>query len=119
MTRSRCLAQGLEVTPAAARLESYLAVRNMYLSTFQALGGMGLLLGTLGLAVVLLRSVWERRGELALVRALGYRRGGGGGGGGGALEVLAPHPQPLSPAGRGGRVAPLPLGSGGAEWRPD
>src|SRR5438034_8351483 len=46
----------------------------MYLSTFQALGGMGLLLGTLGLAVVLLRSVWERRGELALLRALGYRR---------------------------------------------
>jgi putative ABC transport system permease protein len=67
--------QGLEVTPTAERLASYLAVRNMYLSTFQALGGMGLLLGTLGLAVVLLRSVWERRGELALLRALGYRRG--------------------------------------------
>ena len=27
-----------------------------------------------GLAVVLLRSVWERRGELALLRALGFRR---------------------------------------------
>jgi hypothetical protein len=67
--------RGIEVTPTAERLESYLAVENMYLSTFQALGGMGLLLGTLGLAVVLLRSVWERRGELALLRALGYRRG--------------------------------------------
>jgi ABC-type antimicrobial peptide transport system permease subunit len=33
-----------------------------------------LLLGALGLAVVLLRSVWERRGELALLRALGFRR---------------------------------------------
>src|SRR5262249_4038250 len=40
----------------------------------QALGALGLLLGTLGLAVVLLRSVWERRGELALLRALGFRR---------------------------------------------
>src|SRR5207302_6149628 len=67
-------AQGFEVTPVARRLESYLAVENTYLSTFQALGGLGLILGALGLAVVLLRSVWERRGELALLRALGYRR---------------------------------------------
>lgn len=67
--------RGFEVTPAVERLASFLAVENMYLSTFQALGGMGLLLGTLGLAVVLLRSVWERRAELALLRALGYRRG--------------------------------------------
>lgn len=67
--------RGFEVTPARERLEAYLEVEKMYLSTFQKLGGMGLLLGTLGLAVVLLRSVWERRGELALLRALGYRRG--------------------------------------------
>jgi len=64
----------LFVTPTAKRLESYLAVENTYLATFQALGGLGLLLGALGLAVVLLRSVWERRGELALLRALGFRR---------------------------------------------
>ncbi len=65
---------GVAVTPAVARLEAVLAVENTYLATFQALGGLGLLLGALGLAVVLLRSVWERRGELALFRALGYRR---------------------------------------------
>jgi ABC-type lipoprotein release transport system permease subunit len=64
---------GLAMTTTAERLQSYLAVENMYLATFQALGGLGLLLGALGLAVVLLRSVWERRGELALLRALGYR----------------------------------------------
>jgi ABC-type antimicrobial peptide transport system permease subunit len=67
--------RGFEVTPTAQRLESFLAVENTYLSTFQALGGLGLILGSLGLAVVLLRGVWERRGELALLRALGYRRG--------------------------------------------
>jgi ABC-type antimicrobial peptide transport system permease subunit len=66
--------RGLEVSRTADRLESYLAVENTYLSTFQALGGLGLVLGSLGLAVVLLRGVWERRGELALLRALGYRR---------------------------------------------
>jgi ABC-type antimicrobial peptide transport system permease subunit len=67
-------ARGLEVTSTQERLQSYLAVENTYLATFQALGGLGLILGALGLAVVLLRSVWERRGELALLRALGFRR---------------------------------------------
>jgi ABC-type antimicrobial peptide transport system permease subunit len=67
--------RGMRVTPTVERLNAYLAVENTYLSTFQALGGLGLLLGSLGLAVVLLRGVWERRGELALLRALGYCRG--------------------------------------------
>jgi len=65
---------GFAVTPAAQRLEAYLAVENTYLETFQILGGLGLVLGVMGMAVVLLRSVWERRGELALLRALGFRR---------------------------------------------
>jgi predicted lysophospholipase L1 biosynthesis ABC-type transport system permease subunit len=66
--------RGIEVTRTRDRLASYLAVENVYLSTFQALGGLGLVLGSLGLGVVLLRGVWERRGELALLRALGFRR---------------------------------------------
>ncbi len=65
--------RGMRVTPTVERLNTYLAVISTYLSTFQALGGLGLLLGSLGLAVVLLRGVWERRGELALLRALGFR----------------------------------------------
>lgn len=65
---------GFVVTATRERLAAYLAVENTYLSTFQALGGLGLLLGSLGLSVVLLRAVWERRAELALLRALGYRR---------------------------------------------
>jgi len=36
------------------------------------LGGLGLVLGTLGLGAVLLRNVLERRSELALLRAVGY-----------------------------------------------
>jgi ABC-type antimicrobial peptide transport system permease subunit len=66
--------RGFEVTRTADRLAAYLAVENTYITTFQALGGLGLVLGSLGLAVVLLRAVWERRAELALLRALGYRR---------------------------------------------
>jgi ABC-type antimicrobial peptide transport system permease subunit len=67
--------RGFQTTPTVERLNAYLAVENTYLSTFQELGALGLLLGSLGLGVVLLRGVWERRGELALLRALGFRRG--------------------------------------------
>jgi putative ABC transport system permease protein len=66
--------RGIEVTEALDRVRSYMAVENTYLLTFQALGGLGLLLGASGLAVVLMRSVWERRAELALLQALGYRK---------------------------------------------
>ena len=61
------------MTRTRDRLAAYLAVENTYLTTFQLLGGLGLFLGAMGLAVVLLRGVWERRAELALLRALGYR----------------------------------------------
>jgi ABC-type antimicrobial peptide transport system permease subunit len=61
-----------DVTPTVQRLREYMAIQNTYLSTFQTLGGLGLVLGTIGLAVVLLRNVWERRSELALMRTLGF-----------------------------------------------
>jgi putative ABC transport system permease protein len=64
---------GLELTPAPQRLAQFNAVQNTYLSTFQVLGGLGLLLGSVGLGVVVLRNVLERRGELALLRAVGFR----------------------------------------------
>jgi putative ABC transport system permease protein len=65
---------GFDAEPTSRRLEAFMAVQNTYLSTFQSLGALGLLLGTVGLAVVQLRSVLERRGELALMRAVGFRR---------------------------------------------
>lgn len=66
-------ATGFAATPTRDKVASYQAVIGAYLSTFQLLGGFGLLLGVLGLAVVILRGVWERLGELALMRAMGYR----------------------------------------------
>jgi hypothetical protein len=63
---------GTDAVPTTARLEEFHRVENTYLSTFQALGGLGLLLGTVGLATVMFRNVLERRRELALLRAVGY-----------------------------------------------
>jgi ABC-type antimicrobial peptide transport system permease subunit len=64
--------QGFDVQSASKRLESLLAVQNTYLSTFQSLGALGMLLGTFGLATVQLRNVLERRSELALLRSSGF-----------------------------------------------
>ncbi len=66
-------ANGLIATTTREKVAAYQAVIGAYLSTFQLLGGLGLLLGVMGLAIVILRGVWERVGELALLRAVGYR----------------------------------------------
>src|SRR5688572_18251684 len=66
---------GADATSTAERLAQFHRVENTYLSTFQALGGLGLILGTIGLATVLLRNVLERRRELALLGAVGFRSG--------------------------------------------
>ncbi len=64
--------RGLELTAAADRLNAFNAVQNTFLDTFQVLGGLGLLLGSAGLGVVVLRNVLERRSELALLAAVGF-----------------------------------------------
>jgi ABC-type lipoprotein release transport system permease subunit len=98
---------GFDATGVGDKLAAYHVVQNTYLSTFQTLGGLGLLLGTLGLGVVLVRNIIERRGELATLRAFGFRRSrlaalvlaenafvlllGVALGGGSALVAVAPH----------------------------
>lgn len=73
-TESALADYGFDLIRSTDRIAAFLAVENTYLSTFQMLGGLGLLLGTLGVATVLLRNIIERRGELALLAAVGFRR---------------------------------------------
>ena len=63
---------GLALTPTTQRLAEFSAVENTYLSIFQLLGGLGLVLGSLGLGLVVLRNVLERRGEFAMLQAVGF-----------------------------------------------
>jgi putative ABC transport system permease protein len=63
---------GFDAVGAAERLDAFHRVENTYLSTFQMLGGLGLVLGTIGLSAIMFRNVLERRRELALLRAVGY-----------------------------------------------
>jgi putative ABC transport system permease protein len=64
---------GFDASTTRERLAAFHQVENTYLSTFQALGALGLLLGIAGLAAVLMRNVLERRRELGLLRAVGLR----------------------------------------------
>jgi ABC-type antimicrobial peptide transport system permease subunit len=66
---------GFQVIPASERLAAFHRVENTYLTTFEALGGLGLVLGTVGLAALLLRNVLEQRRELGVLRAIGYDSG--------------------------------------------
>ncbi|MDT8301864.1 MAG: ABC transporter permease [Sedimentisphaerales bacterium] len=63
---------GLSLTPTTQRLAEFSAVENTYLSIFQLLGGLGLILGSFGLGLVVLRNVLERRGEFAMLQAVGF-----------------------------------------------
>lgn len=63
---------GVDVRRTADVLAAYAGVQNTYLAAFQALSGLGLVLGTFAVATVLARNIVERRGELALMLALGF-----------------------------------------------
>ncbi|MEM6472879.1 MAG: FtsX-like permease family protein [Planctomycetota bacterium] len=65
---------GLDVSDSSDVLSGMMAVQNTYLRTFQSLGGLGLVLGTIGLAVAQLRNVLQRRKEFAVLRAIGFTR---------------------------------------------
>ncbi|MCF8365563.1 MAG: ABC transporter permease, partial [Bacteroidales bacterium] len=65
---------GLEITSTKTRLATFNSVTNTYLSVFMILGGLGVLIGTIGLGIVLLRNIMERKAELALLLAIGFRK---------------------------------------------
>jgi hypothetical protein len=75
LLEDRLADSGLDVVSTGQRLQSYHAVENTYLATFQALGALGLLLGTVGLGAVLARNVLERRREWGLLGAVGFTPG--------------------------------------------
>ena len=62
-----------DVVPVVTRLADFRRAWNTRLSMFQTLGGLGLVVGAMALAVILSRNVLERRKELALLGAVGYR----------------------------------------------
>ena len=63
---------GLDLVPSVDRLREFYAVESTYMAMFLVLGGLGLLLGSVGMGIVVLRNILERRGELGLLKAVGF-----------------------------------------------
>jgi putative ABC transport system permease protein len=57
-------------------LEEILEVQNNFFNLFNAFLSLGLIIGIVGLGIVTLRSVYERRHEIGIMRAIGFKRAG-------------------------------------------
>lgn len=66
--------EGMDVSTASERLGRFYAVEHTYLKMFFLLGGLGLVLASFGMGVVVLRNMAERRSEHALLSAVGFTR---------------------------------------------
>ncbi len=66
---------GVEISETRERLELFNRVQNTYITIFQVLGGLGLLLGTIGLGIIIFRNVLERESELAILTVIGFKAG--------------------------------------------
>ena len=65
---------GPSVESCADRLNRFNAIQNTYLMVFLSLGGIGLIIGSFGLSIILRRNLLERRSELAWLRSAGFSR---------------------------------------------
>ncbi len=64
--------EGMNAEPAPERLLRFYAVESTYLAMFLVLGGLGMVLGSAALGIVVLRNLFERRSEIAMLRAVGF-----------------------------------------------
>lgn len=55
-------------------LKSFHQIENTYIAIFNVLGALGVILGSLGLAIVVARSIQERSGEFSVMSAIGIER---------------------------------------------
>jgi hypothetical protein len=65
---------GIVLNSTVQRLDEFNSVANTYLMIYLFLGGLGLILGSFGLGIMVLRNIMESRSELAILRAVGFNR---------------------------------------------
>jgi len=65
---------GATVTTTADRLAAFNSVENTYISIFNVLGGLGVILGATGLGLVTARNLGERRGEFTRLHQIGISK---------------------------------------------
>lgn len=62
---------GARVESTRERLAAFHGVENTYISIFQVLGGLGVIVGSAGLGLVTARNLMDRRYEFAILRTIG------------------------------------------------
>jgi hypothetical protein len=65
---------GWQMSRTSDRLAEFYSVENTYLSIFLMLGILSLVIGTIGLGILIARSIMERKNEMGLLQALGYKQ---------------------------------------------
>lgn len=68
------LDNGIEISSTSQRLRDFYSVTNTYLTIFMILGSLGVLLGTIGLGIVIIRNLHDRKQEINLYSALGFSK---------------------------------------------
>jgi len=68
------LANGLQSIDIKGLAHTITSLINSMLSLFEAFLGMGLIIGISGLAIITIRSIHERKLEIGMMRAIGYRK---------------------------------------------
>ena len=71
--QARYLSSSLVVTPIAANVRRMFAASTAFFRLMQGFLALGLLVGVVGLGVVMVRAVRERRRTIGVLRALGFR----------------------------------------------
>jgi ABC-type antimicrobial peptide transport system permease subunit len=66
--------RGWQMSRTTDRLAEFYSVENTYLSIFLMLGVLSLVIGTVGLGILIARSIMERKSEMGLLQALGYKQ---------------------------------------------
>lgn len=66
--------EGIELEQTADRLAKFNQIENTYLSIFLLLGGLAMILGTIGLGISLARNLLDRRKEIGVLRAIGWSK---------------------------------------------
>ena len=67
---------GGQVIATQDRLAAFHEVENTYIAIFHVLGGLGMILGSVGVGVVTARNLVERRSEFEILRVLGISEAG-------------------------------------------
>ncbi|MCX6308307.1 MAG: ABC transporter permease [Bacteroidia bacterium] len=64
---------GWSMQDTVQKLAEFNAIESTYLSIFFLMGAFGMLLGIIGLSIFLIRNLLERKAELALFKAMGFK----------------------------------------------